>query len=147
MSKSERRWTKPDGCVCDPRDWYSLKPIPPICKTWRPSTSNTRTCFTCDHEEGCHPVPPEEPEPDKPFTLTLTRADGSTVEVRTRLEWTPDGNGFNVRLRRKNSPEPRIVTDVEIMFIHPTVAAGIYDDWKKAEYDLRAIRSAMEVTE
>ena len=44
----------PQGCVCDPREWFTQQ-VPPICARFAPmSDEEPEICGHCQHERGCH---------------------------------------------------------------------------------------------
>lgn len=47
---TDKEKDKPDGCTCDPRDWFA-KIIPDACDSYKPSRGYCSKCF---HGEECH---------------------------------------------------------------------------------------------
>lgn len=48
-------YTKPDGCVCDPAEYWNPENIPPVCSQY--NGDGDCNCFTCEHDLECHKPP------------------------------------------------------------------------------------------
>lgn len=45
--------TRPEGCVCDAREWSGGE-IAPICRHYEPANPGDTRCGWCEHDEACH---------------------------------------------------------------------------------------------
>jgi hypothetical protein len=44
----------PNGCKCNPNDWFNMRNIPSVCDKFEPMEDDKTLCMHCQHLKECH---------------------------------------------------------------------------------------------